>query len=437
MSSKFPVWLQAILDGEPSADDLKEIFPFAAAMIGCPHDPIYHGEGDPWVHTGMVAQELYADAGYRAATNEVKEILRLAVWFHDVAKPHTTVIEYDEELGRERVRQPGHAPLGAQMAWECLIDLGFDPVKARDVHALVFWHQRPTHLIKLKEVGTGEFGANGEEIRREMLVPNESNALKRIIQFSHDTSLIQWRDLITLCRADQLGRLTNGKQPSLDELEMAELYVEEQGENMGINLLHQPWLFENPASRLKFMRSQGSEGSPWFTAPEPEGSRVIVLSGLPGTGKNTLIRKHFSDLPTISFDDMRAELRMQHGDNQGKLIQAAFEQARVYLRAGQDFVWNATCLSRRARQKIVGLALDYGASVEIHALELPLDLARKRNLGRGDAAIPDKALCEMSKKREPAITDEAHRIYIYDADLNPRELFAERFAAPLPSGPTP
>lgn len=434
MSKNFPVWLHAILDGEPSADDLAVIFPFAAAMIGCPHDPVFHSEGDPWVHTGMVAQELYADAAYQSASDEVKEILRLAVWFHDIAKPHTTVLEYDEELGRDRVRQPGHAPLGAQMAWHALLNAGYDPVKARDVHALVFWHQRPTHLIKLKQVETGELGPDGTPVKREAIIPNESNALKRIIQFGHDTTHITWRDLITLCRADQLGRRNDGVQPSLDELEMAALYVEEQGENVGVNLLDQAWPFDNAASRLKFMRSQGAEGNPYFTAQEPAGGRVIILSGLPGSGKNTLIAKEFAGLPTVSFDDMRAELRMQHGDNQGKLIQAAFEQARVHLRAGETFIWNATCLSRRARQKIVGLALDYNASVELHSLELPLDVARSRNLARGERAIPDHAVIEMSDKREPVTTDEAHRIFLYDQDFNRQELFAE-FKAPLPAGP--
>lgn len=416
MTIQHPEWLSHILAGPADPEFLASAFPWAGPMIGCPHDPVFHSEGDPWVHTAMVAEELERSVGFSDLPEDMREVLRLGAWFHDVAKPQTTRIEFDEELGRNRVRQPGHAPLGAMIAWQALIDAGYDAVKARDVHQLVFWHQRPTHLVQ------GHFDA---------IKPLSSNAMKRVIQFTQDTSHIRWAEMLRLCAADQNGRRVAGIKPALEELELAEIFISELGENAATDLLTQRWTFGNAASRLAFLRSEGATGNPYHVRNEPQGSRVIVMSGLPGAGKNTLIRQNFPDLPTISFDDLRVELHMNQGDNQGKMIQMAFEKVREHLRAGQDFVWNATGLSRRARQKIVGLALDYDARVEIHSIDVPIDLALARNRGRGDKAIPQGALIEMARKREPAFCDEAHLIVSYDAEMRPRPLFEERFAEPL------
>ena len=115
-------WLETIMRGGADADALSASFPWAGAMIGCPHDAVFHAEGDPWVHTGMVAAALEAGDGFGDLPAARQEILRLAAWLHDIAKPMTTIVEFDEALQRERVRQPRHAALGAMMAWQGLID---------------------------------------------------------------------------------------------------------------------------------------------------------------------------------------------------------------------------------------------------------------------------------------------------------------------------
>ncbi|MFG6080352.1 AAA family ATPase [Paracoccus litorisediminis] len=413
-----PEWLVHLVEGPGDPRFLARALPWSQAMIGCPHDAIYHAEGDPFIHTGMVAQELECGAGFDALSEEKREILRIGAWLHDIAKPATTQIIWDEALQRERVRQPGHAPLGAAWAWQGLLDAGYDPLKARDVHGLVFWHQRPGHLAK-----SGLEGPIGIE----------NTAVKRVIQFSHETVLLNWDDLLRLCAADSRGRrFPGGIQPGIEDLELARMFIEDQGGNAGVDLIHERWPFANAAARLTYLRSEGKTGNPFYTPKDPSGSRVILLSGLPGSGKNTLLSKSFSGLPSISFDDLRAELRMSQGDNQGRMIQAAFEKAREYLRRGEDFVWNATCLSLRARQKIAGLALDYDAKVEIHAIDIPLETSIERNRGRGDHAIPEGALRQMAQKREPAMPVEAHEVWSYDAELRPQQLFADSFAAPLP-----
>ena len=115
------------------------------------------------------------------------------------------------------------------------------------------------------------------------------------------------------------------------------------------------------------------------------------MSGLPGAGKDTWIQTHRPDLPMVSLDELRAELKGPATGNQGRVIQAARERAREHLRAGQDFVWNATNISRQLREKSLKLLRDYKAEVEIIYLEPTVERLFSQNQNRA-SAIPAKAL---------------------------------------------
>ncbi|MCW3783025.1 AAA family ATPase [Defluviimonas salinarum] len=392
-------WLDHILTGPADPDRLARDFPWAAAMIGCPHDPVYHSEGDPWTHTAMVAAELEAGDGFAGLPEERREILRLAAWFHDVAKPMTTEIVWDEELKRERVRQPGHAPLGAKIAWQALVDAGYDPLRAREIHSLVFWHQRPTHMM------------------------DQNNTLSRVIRFGQEVNIACWDDLLRLCAADQAGRISLANDGADLNLEILRMWIEEEARNAGMDLLGEPWRFPSAAARHSFLRGSNTM-SPFVAPKDPAGSRMILMSGLPGAGKDTAIARHFPGLPVVSLDDIRADLDIAPTGNQGRVLQAAFEQARVHLRAKQDFVWNATCLSRFARQKITGLARDYDARIEAVSLDVPLTLAKSRNAQRSEP-VPDRVIEKLGTKREAIMPDEVHALWTAGPDLNLRPVFGE------------
>lgn len=396
-------WLDTILNGPADPKRLREIFPWAEAMAACPQDSLYHAEGDVWTHTGMVSEQLETSAGFQALPELRRRALRLAAWFHDVAKPRTTEIRWCEVEKRERVRQPYHAPVGAGMAWQALIDAGCDAALARDVHALVFWHQRPTHLLEQKD------------------------PLSRVIRFSAETVETTWSDLLRFCRSDQRGRISPNVVEGLLDLDLVEEMIREDSLNAEADLLEQPWPFATPSARLRAVRG-GKDANPWFTPQEPAGSRMILLSGLPGSGKDTLARQVFPGLPVVSLDAIREQLGILPTEDQGRVRQAGIEAARVHLRRGEDFIWNATCVSRSTREKIVGIALDYDAKVEAHSLDIPLAVAQERNRKRPEP-VPEGVIARIAAKREPIGADEAHEIWSWDVDQTPRKLLS----APLPA----
>ena len=92
---------------------------------------------------------------------------------------------------------------------------------------------------------------------------------------------------------------------------------------------------------------------------------------MPGSGKDTYIKKHL-DLPVLSLDDLRRKYKAKHSDKklQGRIIQEAQEQARIYLRKGTSFVFNATNLRKELRQKWMSIFMTYRARIKIVYIEV-------------------------------------------------------------------
>lgn len=89
-------------------------FPEIKALIGTPQDPEWHPEGDVFVHTCHCLDALVQLPAWRAASEELRIILSLAVLAHDFAKPQTTHEAMRD--GRMRIISPGHEEAGGPLA---------------------------------------------------------------------------------------------------------------------------------------------------------------------------------------------------------------------------------------------------------------------------------------------------------------------------------
>lgn len=136
---------------------------------------------------------------------------------------------------------------------------------------------------------------------------------------------------------------------------------------------------------------------------------MTVLSGLPGSGKDTWIAAHAADSPVVSLDALRAELGVPPDGDQRPVAAVAYQRARAHLRAGRSFVWNATNVSRQQRDRCVGLAANYWARVEIVALEAPPAVVRSRNRARRDP-VPDRVLDRLVDRWQTPDLTEGHAV---------------------------
>jgi len=340
-------------------DELQS-YSWVQAWKDCPQDPVHHAEGNVWIHTRMVLEEMAKDPVWRALSERDRALAYVAAILHDVAKPLTTTVD-DPEPGRVSAR--GHSPKGATMARQILWEMECPFAFRELVCGMILHHQVPYYLI------------------------NEDNSEKRLTRISYTTRC----DLLqVLANADIRGRICEDLPGVLEKIELFGLYAED------LDCMSKPVSFASDHTRFKYFNTRGVRSIHDVVFDETWGE-VIVMSGLPGSGKGHWIRENAPDLPVVSMDAMRRDAGVKHGDKagQGRIRQAAVEQAKVYLRAQQPFVWDATNLDRNRRRPIIQMCDDYGARIHIAYVEAsgPSKLFQQ-NRDR-EYPIPEDAITKM------------------------------------------
>lgn len=353
-------------------DRLSQRFDWVQAMHAVPQDPYHHAEGDVAIHTRMVLSALTAQPAWQELPLQQQELLWAAALLHDVEKRSTT--QRDEN---GRISSPGHARKGELTARHILYrDVPAPFVLREQIAALVRLHGLPLWLM--------------ERPAPERLL---LAAAMRI-----DTQL-----LALLARADMIGRLCEDKQEMLDRIDLFTLFCQEQqcwGQARPFTSANSRWHWlTHPESATDF--------EPWV---EKEWE-VVLLSALPGMGKDRYIREHCHGMPVISLDDIRRQHGISPGDSNatGRVVQQAKEDARILLRRKTPFVWNATNITRQLRSQLITLFTAYGAQVRIVYLEVPWQQWKKQNANR-EHAVPENVLQRMMAKLEVPQPDEAHYV---------------------------
>jgi hypothetical protein len=298
--------------------ELDQEFPWVRALAGCPQDPVYHAEGDVWIHTRMVCEALAQLPAWRGLAEEDRQVLFAAAVLHDVAKPACT---RRDEAGR--ISSRGHSRRGSIQARALLWRMGLPFALRERVAALVRHHQTPYYLI------------------------DREDALYRCLEVSQTA---RCDHLALLAEADVRGRICADQQRLLDNVALFAEYCREHG------CLTGPRQLASDHTRFLYFQQPGRH--PDVPAHEDRRLEVVLMSGLPGSGKDHHIRTHLADWPVLSLDALREMLDVSPADSQGEVIQRAREQARAYLRQGQRFVWNATNLSRQLRRESIRLFAD-------------------------------------------------------------------------------
>ena len=357
---------------------------FAASRFsdteGVPQDPLFHGEGDVMAHTRLVCRELNSMRAYHALAPLQKAALFAAAVLHDMGKVKTTRLEDG------RWTSPHHASVGSRMArvflWQACGLCG-SPENQRfreTVCALIRHHMLPVRLMEqdAPEQKARQVAALGD------MVPDFS-----------------WHLLGLLAEADVRGRVADDVRDALTKVELARLLAEEA------RCLYGPYPFYDACVRRACLA--GRNVSPDQPLYDGTWGEVILMAGLPGTGKDTWIARNVPDLPMVSLDEIRRAMKIAPTEAQGAVIQAAQEKARELLRKKRPFVWNATNITREMRQRQVDLFERYGARVRIVYLEAPWAVQLERNAGRA-GEVPAQALEKMLEKTVPPATDEARTV---------------------------
>lgn len=351
---------------------LEEAFTWVRDMHGVPQDAMHHAEGDVAIHTFMVLHCLTQLPAWQALEPQEQEIVWAAALLHDVEKRSTTVTEPDGSITAH-----GHARKGAITARQLLYRDMPTPFAIREsIVALVRYHSMPLWLLE------------------------KPNPLKTLARVSMEVNTA-W--LAMLARADVLGRICADKADLLYRIDCFEEFCKEH-DSWG-----KPMHFTSPEAKWHFLtREDAWPGYEPFDKPAME---VVMMSGLPGAGKDSYIKRHFQNLQVISLDAIREEMGIAPVDKSGngQVIQEAKERARTLLRRNTGFVWNATNITAQLRQQLAELFTTYHARVTIVYVEVPYRHLHTQNRGR-EAVVPATVIDKLVNKLEVPALWEAHEV---------------------------
>lgn len=349
---------------------LADIVP-ARELAATPQDAAFHAEGDVWTHTKMALAALAELPAWLALPADERAIVATAVALHDVGKPSTT----REENGKLTSR--GHSSRGDHLVRAALWRAGAPFATREQICALVRSHQVPFFGITKPD-------AERLAIRLSLVTRND------------------WLALVA--EADGRGRRCLDPADQARIIDNCLLWAEQCRE---VGVLDRPRAFASAHTRRVYFESETRH--PDVLAHDDTTCEVILMSGLPASGKDHWLRTTRPELPVVSLDDLRDELEVDPAETQAQVIAVARERAREHLREQRSFAWNATNLSASLRAQLLQLARDYRARTHVVYVETSAAEQSARNRAR-PVPVPHKAVERMVMRWSVPDVTEAHEI---------------------------
>ena len=119
--------------------------------------------------------------------------------------------------------------------------------------------------------------------------------------------------------------------------------------------------------------------------------RVLMLAGLPGSGKSTFAREVTARYPflVMETDRLRKTLVVEPQytpEEHRRVFRSCHRLIAEFLGQGYPVLFDATNIARRSRRPVFAIARRYNAPVAVVAVSAPLEVVRER-LRRREAGL--------------------------------------------------
>jgi len=335
--------------------------------------------GDVLASAQAACERLIGLPEFRSLNNRQRQIVFLACFLHDVGKTLTT-----KRIKRQWIA-PNHDLRGAELAryslWTDYKLAGtMDTLSFREtVSLLVQHHEKPLMF-------------------QDILKQGEAEAKFNVMSLSSHGILVEDFSL------QLLGVLGLAVAKTTDEIDACKRFMEtaEHAE-----CLKEPPKFADETSRFAFLLRKSRDAS--AVVADDTWGEIVMMAGLPGTGKDTWIGRNHPELPMISLDEIRKEINVLPTEPQEPVVSLAYSRAREFLRNHTPFLWNATNISTDIRNRQLCLFAQYGAAVRIVYLETSVDEQYRRNRNRV-AVVPEEAVIRMRRHLVLPTIHEARKV---------------------------
>lgn len=148
-------------------------------------------------------------------------------------------------------------------------------------------------------------------------------------------------------------------------------------------------------------------------------SKIIMMCGIPGSGKSTFCHRYLTDYAYISRDQIRFSLLNDTDDyfaKEKEVMKKFLEKINMCIQWGNDFIIDATHLTKSSRRKILSqliLPPLYPIN-EVYCIYMKTDLklALERNSKRtGRKLVPNDVIKKMYEDlEEPELNEGFEKI---------------------------
>lgn len=314
----------------------------------------WHAEGNVYIHTMKVVDEMYRMLKDRCSEDEIGGenymIMLAAALFHDIGKPSCT--EFSEEKGDFTSRN--HQYAGERIVRRVFYDE--DWILREKLCWLVRKHMAPYYILGGKD---------------------PKNEIRRLSWGQADVDM-----LLSLNMCDSWGSKSEKESRDASGERLLKLC------NMAESLKCLDRSCEMSRSEKFGYCTELSDETKERLDNEKFEFIVYIMVGLPGSGKDTWIKKYIPDVTMLCRDNIRTEIGIEGEkpfgteEQENEVTRILNERLVECCKNKQDCVINNINVSKKRRKEILDLILPYNPRVVIVYVEAPTladNVERRKN----------------------------------------------------------